>query len=145
MGPKSIIAFLRKHQLAVQASVSADGAPQAAVVGFAVSEAFEIIFDMLESHRKFRNLRQNPRIALVIGWDDEKTVQLEGTVDFPTGAELARIRDVYFGPYPDGRDRLACPGITHARVRPTWVRFSDFTTNPPSIVELSGEALQLSK
>jgi len=64
------------------------------------------------------------------------TAQIEGVVDFPTGAELERIRQCYFVPYPDGRDRLAWTGITHARVRPTWVRYSDYTRDPPRIVEL---------
>jgi hypothetical protein len=43
--------------------------------------------------------------------------------------------------YPDGRERLAWPGITHFRVRPTWVRCSDFTQNPPRIVQLFAEQL----
>ena len=80
-----------------------------------------------------------PRVALVIGWDDAITAQIEGVADVLAGPELARLRDVYFGPYPDGRDRLAWPGITHVRVRPTWVRVSDFTRDPPSIVELRGD------
>ena len=41
----------------------------------------------------------------------------------------------------DGRDRLAWPGITHARVRPTWVRVSDFTVDPPRILELIVDTL----
>ncbi len=132
-----LVTFLRRYRLAVQASVARDGAPQAAVVGFAVSDDLEIVFDTLESTRKYQNLAADPRIALVIGWDHEATAQIEGVVDFPTGAELARIRDVYFTSYPDGRDRLAWPGITHARVRPTWIRYSDFTKDPPVIVELA--------
>lgn len=131
-----LIAFLRRYKLAVQATVAADGSPQAAVVGIAVSDQLELIFDTLESTRKYRNLSADPRIALVIGWDDAVTVQLQGVVDFPQGAELQRIRDCYFVPYPDGRERLAWPGITHARVRPTWLRYSDFTREPPHIVEL---------
>ena len=141
MQREQLIQFLRRYKLAVQASVAADGTPQAAVVGIAISDQLELVFDTLESTRKYRNLRANPRIALVIGWDHEITAQIEGVVDFPTGPELQRIRDVYFGPYPDGRDRLAWPGITHARVRPTWIRYSDFTRDPPLIVELGPEQL----
>ena len=77
----------------------------------------------------------------MIGWDHEITAQIEGVVDFPTGAELARVREVYFVPYPDGRDRLSWEGITHARVRPTWVRTTDFTKAPPLIVEMTGDDL----
>lgn len=137
-----LVGFLRLYRLAVQASVGADGGgPQAAVVGFAVSDALEIVFDTLESTRKYSNLRRDPRIALVVGWDDARCAQIEGVVDFPVGEELSRIRECYFVAYPDGRERLAWPGITHVRVRPTWVRFSDFTVDPPRIVELGAAEL----
>lgn len=137
-----LVSFLRKYKLAVQASIAPSGAPQAAVVGFAVSDALEIVFDTTEDTRKYKNLRADPRIALVIGWDDEITAQLEGVADFPEGAELERIRECYFVAYPDGRDRLAWPGITHVRVRPTWARYSDFTQDPPQIVEFADRELQ---
>jgi uncharacterized pyridoxamine 5'-phosphate oxidase family protein len=130
-----LIAFLRRYKLAVVASVAADGSPQAAVVGVAISDQLEVIFDTLQATRKYENLRADPRIAVVIGWDDAVTVQLQGTVDFPEGAEQERIRACYFVPYPDGRERLTWPGITHARVRPSWLRYSDFTQEPPQIIE----------
>ena len=132
-----LVAVLRQYRLAVQSSVAPTGAPQAAVVGFAVSDALEIMFDTVASSRKCRNLLADPRVALVVGWEHEITVQIEGLADVPVGDELERVRACYFVAYPDGRERLAWPGITHFRVRPTWVRYSDFTQNPPRIVELS--------
>jgi general stress protein 26 len=136
-----LILFLRRHKLAVQATVASDGAPQAAVVGVAISDELEIVFDTLVTTRKCTNLRANARIALVIGWDDEITAQIEGVADFPTGPDLDRIRECYFVAYPDGRERLTGPGITHVRVRPAWVRFSDFTQDPPRVIELTAEEL----
>ncbi len=136
-----LVGFLREHRLAVEASVAPDGRPQAAVVGFAVSDLLEIIFDTVTSSRKYQNLHRDPRIALVIGWDGEITAQIEGVVDFPTGDALDRIRACYFVAYPDGRERLAWPGTTHARVRPTWIRYSDFTQDPPRIVEMTSDQL----
>jgi|GEM_PF-6084120 len=66
MDAQKVLEFLRSNRLAVQASLSYD-APQAAVVGFAISDAFEIVFDTLQNTRKAVNLRHNPHIALVIG------------------------------------------------------------------------------
>ena len=83
MNRAELLAFMREHVNAVQASVTADGSPQAAVVGIVVTDSFEIIFDSLDKTRKARNLALNPRIALVIGgWTpgDERTVQYEGVV-----------------------------------------------------------------
>jgi pyridoxine/pyridoxamine 5'-phosphate oxidase len=121
-----LLQFLRKHRYAVQASTTADGAPQAAVVGIAVTDELELVFDTLGTTRKALNLRRDARIALVIGWDDEQTVQLEGVADEPTGSELARLKRTYFERFPDGPERESWAGITYFRVRPSWARYSDF-------------------
>jgi nitroimidazol reductase NimA-like FMN-containing flavoprotein (pyridoxamine 5'-phosphate oxidase superfamily) len=120
-----LLAFLRKHRLAVVSTVH-DDAPQAAVVGIAVTDELDIVFDTLSTSRKYRNLQADPRAALVIGWDAEQTVQYEGVADFPTGAELVACKQAYFAAWPDGPTRETWPNIGYVRVRPRWVRFSDF-------------------
>jgi len=135
MSRAELLLFLQKHRLAVQSTVSPTGDPQSAVVGIAVTSELEIVFDTLDTTRKCRNLRRDPRITLVIGWDQEITVQLEGIADEPTGAERDRILEVYFAAYPECRDHLAWKGITHFRVRPTWIRYSDFNVGG-EIVEI---------
>jgi pyridoxine/pyridoxamine 5'-phosphate oxidase len=127
---------MQRHRLAIEASVSVQGGPQAAVVGFVVSDAAELFFDTLSSTRKCRNLRQDSRIALVVGWDEERTVQYEGIADEPSGVELARLKELYFSVFPDGREREHWPGITYFRVRPVWARYSDFSSAKPSSSEL---------
>ena len=144
MRRSELLAFLRSHRYAVQASVSVDGRPQSAVVGIAVSDEFEIVFDTIDSSRKAVNLRSNTSIALVVGGThdgDERTVQYEGIADVPVGSERERILELYFSRFPDGRDRLAWRGITHIRVKPSWIRCSDFGRNPPQIVEFDRDAL----
>jgi pyridoxine/pyridoxamine 5'-phosphate oxidase len=137
MDDAALLRFLRAHRWAVEATVSAEGAPQAAIIGIATTDRLELVFDTLASSRKAANLRSNPQVALVIGgWgDDPRTLQYEGVADLPTGAELEQIKEVYFAAFPDGTDRLAWPGITYLRVKPRWVRFSDYTVDPPAIIE----------
>jgi hypothetical protein len=94
------------------------------------------VFDTLSSTRKCQNLRRDPRIALVVGWDDDRTAQYEGIADEPEGAELTRVKEIYFSVFPDGREREHWPGITYFRVRPVWLRYSDFTVGAPSPCEL---------
>ena len=106
------------------------------MVGIAVTPELEIVFDTLDTTRKCRNLRADPKIAFVIGWDQEITVQLEGIADEPTGSERDRILDAYFAVYPECRDHLAWTGITHFRVRPTWIRYSNFNA-PQQIIEFT--------
>jgi hypothetical protein len=144
MDAKGLLEFLRQHRLAVEASVSATGAPQAAVVGCAVTDRFEIVFDTLDSTRKVANVRQNRRVALVIGGliaGDERTMQYEGVADEPSGADLERLKQVYYGVYPDGPSRVSWPGLIYVRVRPTWIRYSDYNVSPPEIVEFRAEQL----
>jgi len=144
MTPRALLDFLRAHRLAVQATVSPTEAPQAAVVGFAINDQFEIVFDTLASSRKAQNLRQNPKIALVIGGlltGEERTAQYEGIADEPSGAELEPLKQVYYIAYPDGPSRLSWPGLIYVRVRPTWIRYSDYTTDPPLIVEFGAGQL----
>jgi pyridoxine/pyridoxamine 5'-phosphate oxidase len=130
-----LISFLRAQKWAVVSSVGPDGRPQAAVVGVAVTDELELVFDTLGSTHKAANLVRDPRIAVVIGWDDEQTVQIEGIADQPIGADLERLQQIYFARFSDGPSRLAWPGITYFRVRPTWLRYSDFRGASPVIVE----------
>lgn len=146
MNPRAVLEFMRLHRLAVQTSVSAVSAAQAAIVGFAVTDQFEIVFDTIETSRKAQNLRRNPSVAMVIGgWTpgDERTVQYEGIADEPSGSELERLKEAYYAVYPDGPSRLSWPGLIYVRVRPTWARYSDYNHDPPEIVEFRGESLVL--
>jgi general stress protein 26 len=140
-----LLAFMRGHRYAVQASVSGASAPQAAVVGIVVGDDLSVFFDTLGSSRKVRNLRRNRRIALVIGGvsggRDERSVQFEGVADEPAGAELARLKERYFAAFPDGRERESWPDITYVRARPTWIRYCDYGTSPPVMVEFDTAAL----
>ena len=140
MTEADLLSFLRSHHWAVQSSVSASGAPQSALVGFAVSDQLELVFDTLDSTRKAVNLRHNPKISFVIGgWidGDERTVQYEGLADFPQGEELERLKEIYFAAFPDGRARQAWPGLVYVRAKPLWIRYSDFGQAPAEIRELT--------
>ncbi|WP_433973779.1 pyridoxamine 5'-phosphate oxidase family protein [Tunturiibacter lichenicola] len=127
--------FIAGHSLAVLGSISAEGMPQSALVGFAVTKELEIVFDTLNSTRKYRNLTANANASLVIGWEGEKTVQYEGEAFLPKGPELERYKEVYFAKWPDGPGRQSWPGLVYFVVRPRWVRFSDFDQRPPLISE----------
>jgi hypothetical protein len=119
----------------VISTIASDGTPQSALIGIAVTHNLEVIFDTLSSTRKYANLLTTPSCSLVIGWDDERTLQYQGTAFLPSGPELSRYQALYFARWPDGRARLTSPGITHIVVRPSWIRYSDFTQQPPAVEE----------
>lgn len=132
---EELLTFLRAQPWAVQASISDGAKPQAAVIGVAVTDNFELVFDTLATSRKAINLRKNPHIALVLGWDNGETVQYEGIADEPTGDELEALKSVYWQRFPDGRERAQQSEIAYFRVSPTWLRYSDFRVQPPTIEE----------
>lgn len=135
MDRTEFVDFVRARGLAVVATTGPAGSAQAALVGIAATDDAELVFDSAEDARKIANLRRDPRVTVVIGWNDEVTVQCEGTADLPTGVELARCQNAYFAQYPDGRARAAEPGIVHVRVRPAWLRHSDFRLESFGIIE----------
>ena len=134
---EDVAQFVAAQQLAVVATLDPDGAPQAALVGIALTDRFELVFDSVDCSRKIGNLRHDQRVAVVIGgtMQDERTVQVAGVADEPDGAEGERIRDAYFQCWPDGRERLSWAGITHVRITPRWLRFSDWRTAPVVVME----------
>jgi hypothetical protein len=135
---------MRSNRYVVESSVHPGGSPQSAVVGVAVSDDFEIVFDTLDSSRKAQNLRRKPEIAIVfrgLMQDDERTVQYEGVTDEPTDAERARLIDLYLGVFPDGQARQTWTGLIYVRAKPTWLRYSDYSQDPPEIVEFDRAAL----
>jgi general stress protein 26 len=112
--------------LAVVATRSEDGMPEAALVGMTATAAGELVFDTSIRSRKYRNIQAFPQVAVVIGLDDEVTVQCEGRADTPVGADRDRCLSAYFAQYPDGVERAKDPDITHVRIRPRWVRYCNF-------------------
>ena len=146
MEPDALLRFMRETRYAVEATVTPHGAPQAAVIGIAVTDRFEVVFDAIETSRKVQNLRVNRRVAFVIGNSyagDERTVQFEGLADEPNGPALERVKSAYYEAFPDGRDRLRWPGLTYVRVSPVWLRYSDYNVNPPLVIELGAGDLEL--
>ena len=128
MNCEEIFEFIRKRKLAVISSIGPEGEPQSALVGIAVSPELQIVFDTVKTSRKYPNLKADSRIAVVIGWEGEQTVQYEGLAVEPEGEELARAKQIYFAAWPSGVERQQWPGIAYFLVRPRWMRYSDFDT-----------------
>ena len=128
--------FIASKPYAVISTVAADGTPQSALIGIAVTPDLEIIFDTLTTTRKHANLLANPTCSLVIGWDNEKTLQYEGTASLPSNVDISRYQDVYFARWPECRAHQQWPDIAYVVIRPTWLRYSDFNQQPPIIEEL---------
>lgn len=137
MNQKELFAFLRRKSLAVIATSDRDGKPEAALVGIAFDDKLNAIFDTSSHSRKFRNIIENPKVSLVVGWDDETTVQIDGIADGRTAEVPGDWKAAYFAVFPDGRERASWPNIAYVRVMPKWIRFSNYLGSEPEVHEFT--------
>ena len=138
MDREAICRVMQQYRYGVVCSVSAQGVPQSALVGIAVTPEMEIIFDTVRSSRKHANLLRYPVCSFVVGWGGEQTIQFEGLAKELSGEGRERYLEMYFAVWPECRAHLQWPDITHFVVTPTWIRYSDYDQRPPLIKELEG-------
>ena len=127
---EEIFDIAKRKRFLIVSSVNESGAPEAALMGFALTQANEVVFDTLTSSRKAVNLSRNPATALVIGWDDNISLQIEGEARRPVGDDLASAKAAYFRQWPDGRARETWPDIAYVVVQPKWIRYSNYSGAP---------------
>ena len=127
---EEVFDIVRRKRLAVVSTVHDSGAPEAALVGFALTERDEVVFDTLGSSRKAVNIVRRPAAALVIGWENDISIQIEGDARRPQGDDLAYAKAAYFREWPDGRARENWPDIAYIVVKPRWIRYANYAGAP---------------
>ncbi len=121
---------------AALATSTTDGTPQVAPLRYMVTDDFEVVMGTLTTSRKYRNLVANDQVALVL-WHYELSIQIEGRVDLPTGADQDRLRTQFTAELPrEAALRAGRPRHVFFRVVPTWARCSDFSDEPPRVLTL---------
>lgn len=74
--------YLKDHKTAVVATASKSGEPEAATVFYAINDDFTFNFITDSTSRKFKNLKENPHVAIVVGTgEDVITIQCGGHAD----------------------------------------------------------------
>jgi hypothetical protein len=86
---------VRVHEQRVS-TVTDTGQPQSALLGMAVTQQLEIIFDTVNSSRKHPNLKKHPRVAWVLGCTTEVTVQYEGVAEGVGGRTVGQVQKDLF-------------------------------------------------
>lgn len=79
---KTVFEFLKDNKTAVIATATRQGDPQASTVFYAIDDDFTFNFIADNKSRKFKNLKDNPHIAIVVGaGPDVMTIQCGGHVE----------------------------------------------------------------
>src|SRR3569833_2744331 len=95
-----LVEFIRKRRLGVITTIGSDGQPQAALINIAVLPDLSLVFETTSETRKSGNIARDPRVALVIGWDGQETLQYEGLAAIPDGRRLETARDAFIATFP---------------------------------------------
>lgn len=134
---KLIADFISKHDLVVVASMW-DGAPQAAAVRYSEHNQFEIIFGTYNTTRKYRNLKKDPKVALVFGEGDEMiTVQYEGIAHEQGGDLKDECRKIHLAKNPSSEKYSYVEQQRYFKVVPVWIRYTDISMDPELVFEVT--------
>jgi len=133
---KLIFNFIRKHKIAAISTISKEGGPCGAIVGFGETSELELIFETFSTYRKYANIQFNNRVAFVIGWEENITVQYEGEAYELNGIEAEKYKEIYWEKNPKARRWSTKPEIRFFKVIPKWIRYSDLNVNPWKIYEV---------
>lgn len=89
--------LLRTERTCTLATASADGVPEAATVRFVTDNDLNVHVTTESPYRKYENMTENPRVAVVVDGDDN--LQLEGVAREVFGAAADRISEKYVDKY----------------------------------------------
>lgn len=137
---EKVASFIKTHSFGVIATNSANGlAPESAVVAFSETELLEIIFGSFSSTRKNQNIRLNPSVSFVIGWDntDKTTIQIEGKAVLLEGAERETLEQAHCKKNPESTKYLSDPRQEYFKIIPHFLRYSNFSVDPQEVWELA--------
>ena len=125
---RKILDFIKTKNLAVMSTVSPDGLPEAAVIGISEMDDLLLIFGTFNTYRKYTNLKNNPKVAFVIGWDDI-TVQYEGVAEELIGGRKNTAKSIHLKKLPTSKKFSELKEQCYFLVKPTWIKYTDYSKN----------------
>ena len=125
---RKILDFIKAQELAVISTVSSENLPESAVIGISEMGDLSIIFGTFKQYRKYKNLKENPRVAFVIGWGNT-TLQYEGTAQELIGEERERVKQIHIKKLPSSQKFAELLEQCYFKVIPTWIRYTDYSSD----------------
>ena len=136
MNREEVLSFIKTKKHAVISTSGRDNHPEAALIGFGETDNFELIFGTYKTSRKYKNLKENSKVAFVIGWDEDYiTVQYEGMASELESSEVEKYVALYHKKVPGAVMYKSHPEQTYWKVKPIWVRYSDLSRNEEKVFE----------
>lgn len=134
---EKILEFIKSQKLGVISTISEEGNPEAAVIGISEMDDLSLLFGTLKQYRKYKNIKQNPNVALVIGWGDV-TVQYEGIAKELTGSEKEDAKQIHIQKLPSSQKFAELSEQCYFKIVPKWIRYIDYAKD-----DIYGEVFEL--
>lgn len=133
-----ILDYIKKQKLAIISTIGKKRKPESAVVAFSETEDLEIIFGTFCTTRKYKNLKYNKDVSVVIGWNEVEniTVQYEGIAKEVKNEELEKCRQIQLKKNPSSKKYAFDKNQTYFMIKPKWIRYSNFFKEPEEIFEI---------
>ncbi len=127
---KLVLDYISKERVGVVSTISGNGSPEAAALIISQKSNLELIFQTPNTSRKYTNLKRNPRVAIVFGFDTDEfvTVQHEGIAREASPDEFDQLAAVHQAKSPQFAKYGRLPENKFFVVKPTWVRYWDFNS-----------------
>lgn len=135
-----VLAFLSTHQISTLTTMLYNDSPHAAAIHYSLQEnPLRFFFCTDKKSRKCEKLlvEKTTKASLVIGQSEEewKTFQADGNVVLETDEnELQTIKTIHFSMHPRAKEFENDPDTAFLVFTPTWWRYSDFKTSPPTVI-----------
>ncbi len=136
----SVIEILRNKpiKLCVLGTASSSGQPWCAVVAYAIEDNEKVIICTKKESRKWKNITENSKVALVFGFDmNETNIQCEGTATIiEQGDPYRECENVFYNVNPYAA-KYKNEKTIFIMVKLTKGRISELKTFPPSMKEFN--------
>jgi uncharacterized pyridoxamine 5'-phosphate oxidase family protein len=139
---QTLIDFLKNRtpKYCALASSSPEGQPSCHIMAYAITDEGELLFNTAVHSRKYDNFRRNPFGAVTVGWEKgqgQMNIQIEGSVALLGDLDVSYpyLQDIFYGQNPELSFFRSLTDHGFLRLKPLWVRTTDFSSSPPAISE----------
>ena len=134
---KYIFNFIHENNFTVLSYVYDENIPASALVEFSEREDFSLVFDTFRSARKYKYIRDNPRVSFVIGCSGSQSVQYEGRAHEVIGDEVKLLQETHREKLKDVEKFEENLDIAYFLVSPVWLKFTDVSVSPWIVKEIN--------
>ena len=139
MNPQ-ILNFITKERACVLSVILPDGTPHSAAVHYSHQNGpLKIFIQTTNTTEKVKGLLngETGKASLVIGFSEQDWLTLQIRGDIKIVSELNQLQEIYkihYAKHPDAEQYKNNPGTVFLEFTPTWWRFTDFNTDPETII-----------